>query len=460
MTKILLNIFIFLTAVSSSAEVLILNDVLESTKKNYPLIIASKQELAGSKGEALSAEGAFDVQLRSEISAEPAGYYDGSRVQTILEQPTPLWGSRFFTSYALSNGSFPDYEGKQVTNNGGEVRAGFEIPILRDGAIDRRRANIQRSNLAVEISNFNLRQRLIEVERAASNSYYEWVAANSKLEILNKLLNVSITRSAQFRFRVAKGDLPAFDLQDNLRSELQRKSQLVSAQRVFRQAGLELSLYLRDEKGEPKLPTNPPTKLPTPLFENFFSHDEYLAKALSKRPELKKLLTQKEQNKIESKLQKNQLIPKLDLYVATSKDLGGGSYTREEAELDVGLKIDFPLQTRVAAGRLKVAEAKIQELAAVEKFLTDRIYTEVQDALISIEFSKQRVKILGDEIKLAYELENGEREKLLLGDSNLLFVNLREQTSAEAAVREVDAQLDYLKGLVSLRAVIADELDQ
>jgi hypothetical protein len=49
-------------------------------------------------------------------------------------------------------------------------------------------------------------------------------------------------------------------------------------------------------------------------------------------------------------------------------------------------------------------------------------------------------------------MEQAERTRLELGESTLLFVNLREQTAAEAAVREVDALGDYHKAVASLRA--------
>jgi len=386
------------------------------------------------------------------------GYYDGSRIQTVLEQPTTLWGTRFFSSHALSKGSFPEYDGKLVTNKGGEVKTGFEVPILRDGAIDRRRANITRSNLGVNISENNLSQRMIESERAATNAYYEWISAHLKLEIFKKLFNVTSLRTTQFKDRVAKGDLATFDLQDNLRAELQRKSQVVSAERALRQAAFELSLYWRNDSGNPVLPTNPPKQLPKPADGDFFSQEELIAKALKYRPELNRIASQTEQNRVESELQNNQLNPKLDLYIAASQDIGEGSDTREDSEVDVGIKIDIPLQTRVAEGRLQVAQAKIRELNLVQRLLKDRIENEVKDSIVAVNLSKERLEIANDEVKVAYNLENGEREKFMLGDSNLIFVNLRELTSAEAAVREVEASLDYQKGVAGLRAAVAESL--
>ena len=41
-----------------------------------------------------------------------------------------------------------------------------------------------------------------------------------------------------------------------------------------------------------------------------------------------------------------------------------------------------------------------------------------------------------------------------MGDSTILFVNIREQNSFEAATRELDTLLEHQKALSSYRAVI------
>jgi outer membrane protein TolC len=53
---------------------------------------------------------------------------------------------------------------------------------------------------------------------------------------------------------------------------------------------------------------------------------------------------------------------------------------------------------------------------------------------------------------LALELERAERARFDAGDSQLLIVNLREQQTAEAELREVDAMLDYHRASADLKA--------
>lgn len=56
------------------------------------------------------------------------------------------------------------------------------------------------------------------------------------------------------------------------------------------------------------------------------------------------------------------------------------------------------------------------------------------------------------ELTLARALEDGERLRFEQGDSQLLVVNLREQQTAEARLREVDVLLDYQRALAGLKA--------
>jgi outer membrane protein, heavy metal efflux system len=63
-------------------------------------------------------------------------------------------------------------------------------------------------------------------------------------------------------------------------------------------------------------------------------------------------------------------------------------------------------------------------------------------------------------VQAAREVEKGERERFELGDSNLIFVNLREQTAAEAAIREIDALSDYEKAKAAYRAALAMDVEE
>lgn len=451
--KVFITTFL-LSLNTAFCEVLTLDALLASTKEKFPVIIAALQEIPAAKGELLSAEGSFDPSLSFDANGNAAGYYDGKRFVTTYNQPLrDLYGSRLFSSYSISRGDYPIYDGKFVTNDGGEIRAGIEVPFLRDSSTDRRRAQIDRSKVGIDLAKANVRQREIEVTRSAVFTYYDWAAAGARKKIYENLLSTAVKRTSQIRQRVKSGDLPEFDLTDNVRAELQRKTQFLSAERAFRQSSFDVSLFWRDEEDRPVIPEERhlPKTFPKPDIKDYV-HAPTIDLALEARPELKRLDAQKKQNQIELDLQKNQLQPRLDVLAGAANDMGDGPRSIGEAEAFFGVRVEIPLMVRTARGRIEQAEAKRRELDALESLQRDRVRNEVQDALIGLDLARKRTAIAEQERKAADDLAQGEATRLDLGDSNLIFVNLREQTAAEAAVREIDALLDYQKALAAYRA--------
>lgn len=440
-------------ALAEEATVLSREAVVGSVLSSHPLIKAVSEEAAMAEGENLSAQGAFDPSLKGESSSYAFGDYSGTSENLGVELPLEWQGARLGAGYRRGGGTFPIYDDILATNNGGEFRAGIEIPLLRDGPIDRRRALMERTLLQKVVAAKNIQQRKIELVRAANLTYWEWVATRFKRQIYQDLLQVAEVRDGHLSQRVKKGDLPQFDLTDNKRALLQRRSQLLSAEAQLRKSEFELSLLYRDAEGAPRSVINlkHPTVFPNPPME-LLPEELYIEEAIRARPELERLTQQIAQNDVELKLSENQMLPKLDLQLASSADTGAGSTSRDEGELKVAVKLEVPLQQRTQRGKIQALQAKNREVTQLRTFAEQRISTDVQDASTALKLARERLAVAQQEVKAALDLEAGERTRLELGDSNLIFVNLREQTSADAKVREIDALSDCWKAWAHLQA--------
>jgi outer membrane protein TolC len=141
--------------------------------------------------------------------------------------------------------------------------------------------------------------------------------------------------------------------------------------------------------------------------------------------------------------------------VFTSNDYGSGDPLKDETEVKAGLRIEIPLATRTQRGRIDFYEARERKLEFTETFLRERIRADVQDALNALEIAKDRVDVVGREVKVSDDLARGELKRFELGDSNLIFVNLREQNFADAQIREIEALQDYQKAFVAFEATLA-----
>ena len=56
---------------------------------------------------------------------------------------------------------------------------------------------------------------------------------------------------------------------------------------------------------------------------------------------------------------------------------------------------------------------------------------------------------------LAKTLEEGERRRFKQGESNLIFVNVREQASFDTQMRLIEAAVDFRKREADLKAILA-----
>lgn len=384
------------------------------------------------------------------------GYYQNRTLDSFLEQPTPLWGVSLMAGYRLGLGEFPVYDGKYETNNGGELRAGLSIPLWRDGPIDSRRASIQKAEYSLSVADLEVKQQQIQAVRGATHRYWDWVGASLKLQIYRALLKIAEERDKGLSARVKLGDLPEFERRDNLRAILQRRSQVIAAERAVEQASIALSLFYRDEKGDPILVPEDRAQQTIPKPSDSQEPKEGLEMAIQRRPEIKKIEFLKSQNQVERSFASNQVSPRINFQVQGVKSLEQGDPTRNENELEASVLLEIPLQANVAGGREDSAIATGMRLEIQERFLKDKIKTEFQDAHSALRAAALRADLTHRETELAKQLEKGERIRFRQGASNQLIVNIREQATADAAVREIDSLSDYQKSLATLSAVLGN----
>ncbi|GHG62571.1 TolC family protein [Comamonas sp. JC664] len=436
------------------ASPLSLEEVLESVERHYPVIEAARRDVEAAGAELLAAQGGFDPALKGRVVSTPIGGYPYTRVESVVEQPTPLWGANLFAGWRLGTGEFPVYAEGYETNALGEVRAGVSVPLLRNGPIDRRRAAMARAELGTDAAAFGVEQARLESSRTATWRYWEWVAAGRRYAVAQDLLRMAQARNAQLIERVQSGDLANFEHVDNQRAVVQREGQVVAAERLLQQSAMELSLFLRDAEGMPVLPQPAwlPMRFPIPVAAEEAVGPLAMEDVLERRPDVQRLEVSREQQRVEHRLARNQRAPAVDVSVAAAKDFGEGSAKKGKPELEVGLLLDIPTFNRAATGRERQVAAGLARLEAQLRLQKDRARVEVRDALSALEAARERVDVARRELTLAREIEQAERTRFELGESTLLFVNLREQTAAEAAVREVDALTDYHKAVASLRA--------
>lgn len=431
-------------------------ELMSAVERNHPALAAAKEDEKAARGDRMAADGGFDTSFRTRAAGTPLGYYRNFRVDSTVEQPTAIWGATVFGGYRLGRGDIAAYDGKLETNEFGELRAGVVVPTLRNGSIDRRRASRERGELGQKGAELGVSATALDIKRIGALRYWEWVAAGRRLAISKTLLEIALRRDEQISTRVARGDLPPIERSENARAILQRQAQRIAQERSFQQASIELSQYYRSASGVPIVPGE--ERLPDlsePTSWPVEGYDAAVAAAVNERPDLKRLSIQKAQAKVEADFANNQKLPGLDFQVVVSKDFGDGLASRRPVELEAQVVLDVPIQNRVAKGRAEAARAMLFRVVEQERGAKDRVSAEVRDAMSAMDLARARLSMARREVEVSVELEKSEWSRFAAGDTTLLVVNLREQATFDARVREVDALAECQRALVQYRAATA-----
>ena len=121
-----------------------------------------------------------------------------------------------------------------------------------------------------------------------------------------------------------------------------------------------------------------------------------------------------------------------------------------KTEWKFGAQSEWTLGARAARGRGGVARATQDRLRDERRFAEDRAVADVLDAHSASLAARTRLSVTQELVTTARQVAEGERSKLDLGDSNLIFVNQREIAVADAELLLIDAELAAYKASIDL----------
>ncbi len=441
------------TAQERASETLSLNTVLKSVTEYYPPYLSVLVERDIARGTVRHALGAMDLQTYLKLFQSPAGFYESTTAEAGFEQFTNLRGVTIYGNYRYTEGFLPDYYRSRRTNGGGTPTIGLRVPLLRDGAIDPRRAAIYRANIDQELADPYIQNQHLNLSLGAMRTYFHWLAAGRKLAITESLLNVAKERNEAIQTQITQGLMAPIAALENQQLVVSRELSTTKARRQLQAATAALSLFYRDGDSNPVLPSErqlpPAFPTPEPLPQETLS--PALQYAASERPEVRLFELKLEQLDIDTRLFKNQLQPYLNAYVSAGQSLGDQLYKdTNEFEVEFGFEFKMPLQRRAAKGKLQVNQAKIDQLQLDAQLAMDQIATDVWDAHSAVRAAWEQIEQARTNVSLATQLHDVERDRFALGAVDFLTLQLREQSAFQARLTEIDVLRDYYVAVASL----------
>lgn len=439
---IALVLCVFVPTPSPAQSTLTIDAVFAAVDRAFPLLDAARWDAEVAEGQALTARGAFDLQVTAGADLLRGANYDNGTASAALTQPVPFGGVNLFGGYFLGRGTFAPYDGKSQTSSDGEWRTGLSLPLLRNRRIDSRRGAVAQTAIGRQLAEQRVEAARLRFQGEAALRYWDWVAAGQQQAVASQLLALAERRDRDLADAIGLGQIAPIERVDNRRAILQRRSELVRARRQTERHAIGLSLYYRHDDGTAQVPGADvmPAALPAPPPALTRADVEAsIIEAQKGRPDIRALALQRAQQETSVSLARNDLLPSLDVFTQVARDAGGGPPSLRGTDVQSGVAFALPVQRRQARGVQQVSEATLARIDAELRFARDRVQTEIEDAASALNAALEAAEFVGAEVDVARELEQAERERFTLGDSTQFLVNLRELATADAATRQIAA---------------------
>jgi len=439
----------------AGTSILDLETVLRSAQTHFPAVLEAEERRRAAEGRALSADGAFDTQLSTSGRSRASGFYDGRTLGTKIEKPIAPLGATVFGGYRVSGGDFPIYEDYDFTNRGGEVSVGVALSLLRGRDIDERRFRRLDADLGLEVADLDLTLARVRVQHQAMRAYYEWAFAQARLKVFRGLRDVAAARQSSLAQQVERGARAALVLTENRQNVLRRDILVADAEQALAVAATRLSLYYRDAEGRPVTPTGAEPQQAEPPREATPAALAQSQDALPARPDLQALRVEIARSEARLRLGRNDLLPRLDFRYELSRDLGPigeGGLSREGTDNILSFRLSAPLERREARGRVQTAQAEMRALELALQRQTEQIGAEIEALRIQLVAAERLAALAADELAQARAMQTAETRLFDGGASDFFRLNLREEQTADAEIRRLNAELRRAFALTDLYA--------
>jgi outer membrane protein TolC len=397
--------------------------------------------------------------------------------ELVLSQRLP-WGASYdagWTGVRLSNSSVLNRFQPQLNS---AATAHITQPLVRGFAIDRARADRERSLLARDRAGYVLDGTLTAVKREVRYAYWQWVYTRDFRAVAREALALAEALLDGNRQRVAARAMAATDVIEAEAEVARRDEAVIVADKNVANAEDRLRLLILD-------PDSPDYETPLEPWDTIDSgtdapNADATAHALEKRSDLRILRSAIDTATVDVRELRNDARPDVNLSAdVTTRAVGGtellrepgigspvvgslergfGSVLGEVARFrypgwSVGVSIGYPLGavvTRAQAARAQVEKRQTElSLAALEQ----RVAIEVRTAQREVQANDKRMQSTATAVALAERRLAAEEEKFLVGLSTSFFVFQAQRDLAAARVARLGAVLDRRLSLADLEAV-------
>jgi len=340
------------------------------------------------------------------------------------------------------------------------TRAGLTLTqaLLRGFGIDSNLVALRQARADTLASAYELRGFVTSLVADVEQTYWDYLGARRRIEILENALAVAQRQSDEARARIEAGTVARVEQAAFAAEAARRQQDLIDGRAEAERLRIRL-LQLISVPGRTRYeraltPTTDVVTDAAPLDRPA----DYVALAAQRRPELNQARLDVARNELEVVATRNGLLPRLDLFV-TLGQTGfarhyGGAYdelsSSDTYDLSGALEFEYPLGNRAGRALDRRAQARVRQAQASLDNLQRLIDAEVRYALIEARRAAAQIEATAATVHFQEQTLEAEKARFDVGRSTALLVAQAQRDLLSARLNRIDAFIAYRQALIDL----------
>ena len=318
-------------------------------------------------------------------------------------------------------------------------------------------AGVRQARLGVSASLFELRGYIESLLADSETAYWQYVLAEKEIAIFENSLAVVKQQRDEIEQKIEVGLLPETEAAAARAQVATHEQSLIDARSLLEERRLRLLRKITpgpagrfdleiNAVSDPFVPVEPLTN----LLDRIRLADQA-------RPDLNEARQRLRQNKLETAVTANGLLPKLDFFVALGRTGYADNFSDAFGELDgntydyaAGVSLSGLIGNRVARGRDEEAGLLFRQAAEAVANMRQMVELDVRLAVNEVERAREQIGASKVTRQLEEEKLQAEKERFDVGAGTSLLVAQAQRDLLISRIAEVRAVINYRIALVKL----------
>ncbi|MCC5874603.1 MAG: TolC family protein [Candidatus Sumerlaeia bacterium] len=333
-------------------------------------------------------------------------------------------------------------------------------PLLKNFGTTVTESGIRIARFSERIAQLSYQQEIIDRLAEVMTAYWDLVFAIRNLEVQEASLTAAQELERVNSARVEAGTAARADLLQARAQAAERRTFVIQAKSDIINAQDRLLRLLNWEDpdaswGAPIIPLDPPDVYDLDLT---LDDRDILADALNYRPDFSATMTAREIAYISRDVSRRQRLPELNLLAewgansteSTTSDAFDDLRAAHYTSYFYGVEFRYPLLNRHARAAYRAALDGVERANRLIERAELQVVTEVRASTRTIRTAQESIEAANAQVEAATETLDAERRRLDVGASTTFNVLDFQERLARAQVNQVQALVNYQKGLIEV----------